>query len=685
MTADARSAAEGDALNGACVLGDLREPNQEHVVDYDSLHEKRSAATVLVGMARERYEFGISDDDEPFARTVDGEPVVMMLRGSKNGLRQELARQYFDQTTRAAPAQALADALTILEGDCLAAARTALHLRVAEHGGNAFIDMGDADMSGIWVNSSSWGVYGRADHGHAPVLFRRTRLTGAFPMPQRGGDLTALWGLVNITESDRPLILAALVQALIDPSTPHPIVSLFAEQGSGKSSATRMLVSLVDPSPVPLRKPPKDAEGWVTAAQGSWVVAIDNLSTIPAWLSDSMCRAVTGDGDVRRALYTDGDLSVFSFRRCLIVNGIDLGAMAGDYAERSVVANLERIPADRRRSERELVAEWDRQYPLILGALLDLCVAVKRTVSSVELQTLPRMADYAMILAAVDIVLGTNGITRYADQARTLAVDTLDGVPFLAALRETVTEEEELTAAELLTKVTIGAESSPNWRKPIGWPKDARSVTALLKRNAPALRSAGWIAERRDRSGKANAVAWYFVPPLLTGDGGTVQPSSPGNVAALPLRRQTAGLAGKTVGGIEAATRRQEPGDAAGAADLTAHRIDAAATPPLMPPVNPLVDGGLAERRQSGNDSATTPLLGPCARCHGDGMADGCPECRVVDAAARIVNLRDIDGLSFGKIARCLNDDGIKPAKAERWTEQLTWKHYQLRMRRAAN
>ena len=40
------------------------------------------------------------------------------------------------------------------------------------------------------------------------VWFRRTRLTGALPVPVAGGDLGELWQMLNITEADRPLVLA---------------------------------------------------------------------------------------------------------------------------------------------------------------------------------------------------------------------------------------------------------------------------------------------------------------------------------------------------------------------------------------------------------------------------------------------------------------------------------------------
>jgi len=30
-----------------------------------------------------------------------------------------------------------------------------------------------------------------------------------------------------------------------------------------------------------------------------------HVSSVPAWWSDALCRAVSGDGDVRRRLYTE--------------------------------------------------------------------------------------------------------------------------------------------------------------------------------------------------------------------------------------------------------------------------------------------------------------------------------------------------------------------------------------------
>ena len=63
-------------------------------------------------------------------------------------------------------------------------------------------------------------------------------------------------------------------------------------------------------------------------------------------------------------------------------------------------------------------------------------------------------------------------------------------------------------AADLLHQVT---PTTDGWRPPRGWPRDARQVTSILKRNAPALRKAGWIIE--DEPGHARYVIWTITHP----------------------------------------------------------------------------------------------------------------------------------------------------------------------------
>jgi hypothetical protein len=279
----------------------MGDENGENSVDLGSEKKPPSTSTLLVELALKRYEFGCTEDGQPFAVKPGGH-VVRMLRGGKNSLRAELSKAYYHLHGKVAPQQALADALLVLEGQAQEEEPTRVHLRVAAATHAIWVDLGDTAETVIRITADGWEL----STSDVPVLFQRTALTGVMPPPQQGGNLDLLWQQLNIPESDRPLVLAWLVAAIATPNVPHTVLSLFGEQGVAKSTTTKRLAEIVDPSPVLLRKPPRDAEAWVTAAQGSWVVSLDNLSQVPDWLSDSLCRASTGEGDVRRALYTDG-------------------------------------------------------------------------------------------------------------------------------------------------------------------------------------------------------------------------------------------------------------------------------------------------------------------------------------------------------------------------------------------
>jgi hypothetical protein len=459
--------------------------NLSESLDTEPGSEKKSTSTMLVELALKRYEFGCTEEGQPFAVKPGGH-VVRMLRGGKNSLRAELSMAYYRLHGKAAPQQALADALLVLEGQAQDDDPTPVHLRVAAADGAIWLDLGDTAETVVRIDADDW----RTVTADVPVLFQRTALTGVMPAPRHGGDLNLLWQQLNVAEADRPLVLAWLAAAIATPKAPHPVLSLFGEQGTGKSTASKRIVEIVDPSPVPLRKPPRDAESWVTAAQGSWVVGLDNLSQVPDWLSDSLCRAATGEGDVRRQLYTDGGLAVFSFRRCIILNGIDVGALRGDLTDRIVHVDLERITEDERVEDEALDERWQQAHPMILGALLAVIAGIIRTLPSLRLANKPRMADFARVVAAVDQLQGTDGLSRFTEQAKAMAEDSLSADPFIAALLE---KELEFTgtAAALLAELTpLEAK-----RLPQGWPKSPRSVTAILKRNAPALRKASWTVE----------------------------------------------------------------------------------------------------------------------------------------------------------------------------------------------
>jgi len=358
------------------------------------------------------------------------------------------------------------------------------------------IDLGRGDGTLVRVSPGGWRV--ERDDADGP-LFRRSRLTSPLPLPARGGHLSELRDLLNVTDASWPLLVSWLVAALV-PDVAHPILYLTGEQGTAKTTATKLLVQLVDPSPAPARQSPRDPDDWSVAASGSWVVGLDNLSHLPRWLSDAMCRAVTGDGLVKRTLYSDADVTVLNYRRVLVVNGIDLGGVRGDLADRMIPIELHPITPAERRTDRDLWRAYRAAHPRIFGALLTLLSQVLAALPAAReaMTERPRMADYAELLAAMDAVSGSNVLASYAAARTELAAAVVESDQVGAAVTRLVNGQAvgwEGTAAELLDALPTPTPL------PDSWPRTPASLSGRITRLAPSLAAVGVQVDRRRSNG----------------------------------------------------------------------------------------------------------------------------------------------------------------------------------------
>lgn len=450
--------------------------------------QKKSMSDALVDLALESYRLGVTESGEAFAVQRDGPAVAIMLRGSKSALRAKLAKVYRQVTGKTPNASALTDALLALEGQAMDATPELMSLRLAEHGNGVVLDLGDPSGQVVVIEPNDWKVV-----DDSPVLFRRTALTGPLPKPVGEGHPEALNGLrelLNVTDDTWPLVIGWLVSACI-PSIPHPILMLGGEQGTGKSTAARLMVGLVDQSPALLRSEPRDTEQWAMVAAGSWCVAIDNVSRIPNWWSDALCKAVTGDGWVRRKLYTDSDLAVLAFKRCVVLTSIDAGAFRGDLGDRLLLVDLEQINETDRKTETEIEHCYAKMQPSLMAGLFS---AVSRTLAArpdVTLDKMPRMADFARVLAALDLtcpeLTGGRALAIYLSQRGRIANDVIESDPIASAIVALVDENDGSwtgTAGDLYKTIT------PE-RPQRGWPKTARGLVSSLKRATTALRQVG--------------------------------------------------------------------------------------------------------------------------------------------------------------------------------------------------
>jgi hypothetical protein len=252
----------------------------------------------------------------------------------------------------------------------------------------------------------------------------------------------------------------------------------------------------------------------VIAGSNGCVVALENLSHIPQWLSDALCRISTGSGFATRELYTDTDEAIFSVQLPIVINGIVEVVVAGDLQDRSIVLTLPRMATYA--SEDDLWAEFREARPQILGALLDVVSCAMARERTVEIDELPRMADFARWTAAACPALGWDAgdvLRAYADNRAAANETTIEASPLVAPLRELGSFDG--TASELLAKlVEIVGDGAARSKV---WPKSPSALSGALRRQAPSLRrTVPPIEIDFDREGKPGhriirVVPWEWV------------------------------------------------------------------------------------------------------------------------------------------------------------------------------
>ena len=123
---------------------------------------------------------------------------------------------------------------------------------------------------------------------------------------------------------------------------------------------------------------------------------MDNLSHVPVWLSDALCRLSTGGGLADRELYTDGEVFLVDVQRPCLLTGIEDLATRGDLLDRTIPLALTPIADDARIPEQQLKAAFERVQARILGALLAAVSCALRNLPTTKLASMPRMADFSL-------------------------------------------------------------------------------------------------------------------------------------------------------------------------------------------------------------------------------------------------------------------------------------------------
>jgi hypothetical protein len=485
-------------------------------------------ADILVALAEAAELFQDTDETGYADIEIKGHRETWAVRS--HGFRRWLRRLFHEETGGAPASEALNSALNVIEAKAQHDTPVReVHVRVAGLDNEIYLDLCDSTWRAIHVDKSGWRVVDRP-----AVRFRRSPEMRPLPIPREGGSVDGLRKLLNVRDGDdgdNDFILAtAFALICLRGRGPYPVMVITGEQGTAKSTRSAMLRSLIDPGKPTLRALPRDERDLVIAARTRHVLAFDNVSGLPFWLSDALCRIASGAGSGTRQLYTDADEVVFEGARPLINNGIEDVVERPDLAERSIFSVCEVIDARNRLSEDEIWTSFRAAHACILGALLDAVAEGLKNFPEIRPPNLPRMADFAHWAVACEPALWENGAFNRAYDANILgAVESvLEASPVAVAVRSLVaglmTGQPpgakvmwKGTSSDLLTK--LAGLVDERVAKSDAWPRNGRALSGRLRRAASFLRRVGIdVVFIKEGHAKTRQIAITAYIPSFGGD-----------------------------------------------------------------------------------------------------------------------------------------------------------------------
>jgi len=449
---------------------------------------------------------------------------ALSLNGSKSEALNEISLRYLAAFDRFPEKEARSLLESFLLAQCSSQSPTHVYLRVA-HVGEIYIDSGDAAMSVIHINKE-----GFSREISAPVVFARSPITSTIADPFGvTPNLEALYEYLPMERTAISVLIGCLIATHFEDQS-QPVLFLHGPAKAGKTTTTRRILDLVDPTtPMPGVSLSNDEKVFKALAKVRRYLVFDNISHIKNDVSDILARTSSGGELITRALYSNDDAHVTQMRRPIVVNGINSSLTRADLASRAFQFVLQGIPQGARKSDSRLQVEWESALPSIMAGFYTLMADVLRDLDANEESTedIHRNAGVLKVLDSVGKLLGEDLLGYVKKHSTEMEHAVLDGDALGEAFRKWMDCDQ---AAEMYSP--CGPHKSPfegtytsddlirifqehsvedNHRK---LPHDAQALGNGLRRISSSLESALGIQYNRQRTSRQMVYSFSQVKGL---------------------------------------------------------------------------------------------------------------------------------------------------------------------------
>jgi hypothetical protein len=363
-----------------------------------------------------------------------------------------------------------------------------------------YYDLTNNDWEQVEITPHGWSIKKSTD---APTIFRRhaNHLPQVYPTRDHPANIfEQFMELINATVRDKDgnvltektrqlrLLLKCYIISLFIPEIPKAALMLHGDEGGAKTALQELIKCLVDPSMMLTLTFPQNVKELIQQLSHNYLAFYDNVNKrLPDWVSDLLCRVITGSGFSKRMLYTDDEDVIYNIIRCVGINGVNLAATKADLLDRSLIIRLSRLLKKHTRKLRDDIwPEFERMKSQLLGFIFDILVKVLKVKrdGGIVLDCRSRMADWEEYAEIIARCMGYNDmefIKAYEENKNIKTETVLADSPVAQAIIKLVESSDFIgRASQLLQKLEPIAQELGTNTKGKTWPKSASTLSRKL-------------------------------------------------------------------------------------------------------------------------------------------------------------------------------------------------------------
>lgn len=489
---------------------------------FDPKNEPADKATVkdqLLNFILERVQLNHSADNIPYMRvSVPGtSPKCYIISSSNRDLYDIISGWYYKEKKIVVQPTTIDQIIPVLKCEALhERPMKPLAIGVCQEGEKIYICANNKNAFSYEVECGSYQGFDEFDPrfkpcSDPPVNFLQSQDSLSYPCVYMMGFrsirevLDGFFELVNISNVEDRFITATWMVSTFLPLPAFPVLILQGEQGSGKSTATKLIHKAVDPRVSTLINIPDTERDIFICAEDVRVLCFDNVSVIKPSMSDVLCKLATGGTFSTRTLTTDRGRSVFKATRPMLINGIDILPDRADLLSRSICIQLS--PIVQRVNLENIFKMYGELEEDLFAALMQCISYVLPKMKDDEKNYDFRMADFAKVGNALESLLGyPPGFfnSSYSLAQQEVSENLLVSNKVVQSLMKAFAHGEELetSASELLVRLRAQVRNEDSRY----FPQTAASLGKALKRIAPELRRNGVMVGEAPRTSGARQI-----------------------------------------------------------------------------------------------------------------------------------------------------------------------------------